>query len=292
MERHDGTHGILAILGKALTAVLLLPIRFYQRCISPLTPAHCRYRPTCSQYAVEALKKHGPLKGLWLAVYRILRCNPFGGFGYDPVPDSFHFFYYRKSMWGAQPWIIDVHTHAEPSIPGTAIVSNGIHPWAIDEGWRTLFAAYAENAENLLFIGESGIDKLRGPSVEIQCEVFEEHIRLSESLSKPLVVHCVRAMQEVLEVHRTMKPCQPWIIHGFRGKLVEAQQLLRAGLHLSFGLHFNEEVLKSMPMEELFVESDEADIETVYDAVAKCLGQPKDVLKKQVNDNVLRLLGR
>lgn len=61
-------------------------VRFYQLFISPLTPSSCRYTPTCSRYAIEALKKYGPVKGLWLAVKRILRCNPWGGHGYDPVP--------------------------------------------------------------------------------------------------------------------------------------------------------------------------------------------------------------
>ncbi|MBR1850278.1 MAG: membrane protein insertion efficiency factor YidD [Bacteroidales bacterium] len=72
---------------KALaTRLLIAPIRFYQMCISPLTPPACRYTPTCSQYAIEAIRKHGPLRGGWLAFKRILRCNPFGGSGYDPVP--------------------------------------------------------------------------------------------------------------------------------------------------------------------------------------------------------------
>lgn len=73
-------------LSRLLARVLILPIRFYQRFISPLTPPSCRFTPTCSQYAVEALQKYGPLKGLWLAVRRLLRCHPWGGSGYDPVP--------------------------------------------------------------------------------------------------------------------------------------------------------------------------------------------------------------
>lgn len=66
--------------------LLILPIRFYQKFISPLKPPTCRFTPTCSQYAIEAIRKHGPFKGLYLAVWRILRCNPWGGSGYDPVP--------------------------------------------------------------------------------------------------------------------------------------------------------------------------------------------------------------
>ena len=72
--------------GKALGWILILPIKFYQKCISPFTPPMCRFTPTCSHYAVEAIRKHGPFKGLALAIWRILRCNPWGGSGYDPVP--------------------------------------------------------------------------------------------------------------------------------------------------------------------------------------------------------------
>lgn len=73
-------------LRKVLVWLLLLPIRFYQVCISPLTPPSCRFTPTCSEYARQALIKHGPFKGLYLAIRRILRCHPWGGSGYDPVP--------------------------------------------------------------------------------------------------------------------------------------------------------------------------------------------------------------
>ena len=71
---------------RLLSWPLLALIKFYQNCISPFTPAACRYTPTCSQYAKEAILKYGPFKGGWLALRRILRCHPFGGSGYDPVP--------------------------------------------------------------------------------------------------------------------------------------------------------------------------------------------------------------
>ena len=66
--------------------VLLKFVRFYQVAISPMLPPRCRYTPTCSQYAVEALQRHGAYKGSMLALRRICRCHPFGGSGYDPVP--------------------------------------------------------------------------------------------------------------------------------------------------------------------------------------------------------------
>ena len=71
---------------KLLNWLLIMFVRIYQRFISPLMPPSCRFTPTCSQYAVEALQKYGPFKGLWLAVKRLLRCHPWGGSGYDPVP--------------------------------------------------------------------------------------------------------------------------------------------------------------------------------------------------------------
>lgn len=75
------------VVKKVLAAPFILLIKFYQVCISPLKGGPtCRYTPTCSQYALEAFKKYGPFKGGWLALRRILRCHPWGGSGYDPVP--------------------------------------------------------------------------------------------------------------------------------------------------------------------------------------------------------------
>lgn len=71
---------------KLMVEVFLLPIKFYKLCISPLLPPSCRYTPTCSEYAMIAIRKYGVLKGGWLAFKRIMRCHPWGGSGYDPVP--------------------------------------------------------------------------------------------------------------------------------------------------------------------------------------------------------------
>lgn len=71
---------------KLLGWVMIVLIRGYQLMLSPILPSACRYTPTCSQYGLEAIKKHGPFKGGYLTVRRILRCNPWGGHGHDPVP--------------------------------------------------------------------------------------------------------------------------------------------------------------------------------------------------------------
>lgn len=73
-------------LNKIFSLFFLLLIRIYQYMISPLFGAACRFTPTCSQYGIEAIKKHGPFKGMWLTINRIRRCHPWGSHGHDPVP--------------------------------------------------------------------------------------------------------------------------------------------------------------------------------------------------------------
>ena len=71
---------------RIFSLLLIIPIKIYQIIISPLLGPSCRFTPTCSQYAVEAIQKYGPLKGSWLSFKRIIKCHPWGGSGYDPVP--------------------------------------------------------------------------------------------------------------------------------------------------------------------------------------------------------------
>jgi putative membrane protein insertion efficiency factor len=75
-------------ISQLISGALILPIKVYQKVISPVLPNSCRYTPTCSHYAIESIKLHGPLKGAWLATKRIARCHPWGGQGHDPVPPN------------------------------------------------------------------------------------------------------------------------------------------------------------------------------------------------------------
>ena len=81
----------MKIVNQILSLLLMIPIKAYQWFISPWLPGACRYTPSCSHYALDALKTHGPFKGLYLATRRIFSCHQWGGWGWDPVPDKEHF---------------------------------------------------------------------------------------------------------------------------------------------------------------------------------------------------------
>ncbi len=76
--------------------IIISIIRFYQKFISPLFPPTCRFYPTCSEYTVQAVERFGVIRGLYLGLRRVLRCNPLNEGGYDPVPEEFHFFVVRR----------------------------------------------------------------------------------------------------------------------------------------------------------------------------------------------------
>ena len=99
----------------------------------------------------------------------------------------------------------------------------GIHPWQADKAFGV------PDLSGKLAIGECGLDALRGPSLEVQEEVFRGQIALSERLGKPLIIHCVKALDRLLKVQKTPIPSQKWMFHGFRGKPQQLRSLLDAG---------------------------------------------------------------
>ena len=138
--------------------------------------------------------------------------------------------------------------------------SVGIHPWQVGRATDADFDRLAECATsgNVLMIGECGIDKLRGGDLSMQTGVLERHIALSEQVGKPLVLHCVRASNELCRLRRQLRPSMPWIVHGFRGNAHVASQLLDAGFYLSYGERFNPEALAITPADRLLAETDES----------------------------------
>jgi TatD DNase family protein len=172
---------------------------------------------------------------------------------------------------------VDIHTHRIPLIAGTAIesvapeefsprtggwYSLGNHPWYIErEGhlFRETFLSLLTHPQ-VLAVGEAGLDKLTNVSMKQQITVFREQMELSELVKKPLIIHSVRANNELIQLKKDIRPTQPWIIHGFRGKAALAEMLLNQGFYLSFGAKYQEEALRITPLERLFLETDDSDV--------------------------------
>lgn len=205
--------------------------------------------------------------------------------------------------------IYDVHTHHLPSTPGEAIVqltpdaftlqpghfySVGLHPWDIRDDWRTQMGKLLVMTlhTHVLMIGEAGLDKKNSPApMEVQMEVFREHVRLSELIRKPLIVHCVKAFDELLSIRKEMKATLPWVIHGFRGGIEQWQQLTRAGLIVSIGKHYDATLIKELTPAHLLIESDDTtELGSIYNLVSTDTGFSASELQQHVADNTYRLL--
>ena len=176
----------------------------------------------------------------------------------------------------------------------------GIHPWFLNEENHKQLINSVENTviqPEIIAIGEAGFDRLRGPSPELQSRAFEEQIVISEKISKPVVIHCVRAWDELLAVYKKLKPKMPWLIHGFRGNVDLASQLLSKGFYLSFWIDFvlrpeSKELLKQLPADRIFLETDGADVDikSIYNKVATDLDLSVDELKSIILKNFNKCL--
>ena len=280
--------------GNIAKQLFILPIRFYQRCISPLLPPACRYTPTCSNYAVEAIQAYGPLKGTWMGIKRIVSCNPWGGYGYDPVPPVITNFHCHDTS--AQQSLISVDVDNFNPRYGK-VYSVGIHPWRIGDDWPDKVKLLEQAAEHHLVvaIGETGLDSLKGPSLEVQEQVMQAHINIAAATGKPLILHCVRTSQQILKLWRDNPHAHnvAWVIHGFRGNENVARELLEAGFYLSYGENFNDNALNSTPIDHLLVETDDAPcdrIDQVLKAVSRSKGCCKRRLRRQVRRTALNIV--
>lgn len=171
--------------------------------------------------------------------------------------------------------IYNIQINDQPvSLPhgSNILFSAGIHPW--DAG--SIRSAWVENMgilmnfEQLVALGECGLDKNTPASMEKQLEVFELQIKLSESHKKPMIIHCVGCFNELINLHKALNPKQPWIVHGFRGKPELANQLIKTGLYLSFGEFFNPDSVMTTPIDRILVETDESEmrIEDIYEKLS------------------------
>ena len=169
----------------------------------------------------------------------------------------------------AEPCLLNVDTKdLLPSYPEHVRLSIGVHPWKVKEDWRDALASVRQEAmrEDVWAIGECGLDKLHGEALSLQMEAFRAHIAIAEEVQKPMIIHCVRAFDELLMLRRELEASckhesgngggnvrhpQPWVIHGFRGKPEQAKQLMTKGMLLSFGHQYNVETLRKVFSEYL-----------------------------------------
>lgn len=177
--------------------------------------------------------------------------------------------------------ILDIHTHKAAPQPLAVVdisfirnpkfkavdgqlYSAGIHPWdthrdVTSEEWTRLEELLSR--PEFVAVGEAGVDLSgRGGMMFRQLNIFKRQIELSESLKKPIIVHCVKAEDVLCGLIRDLKPTQPWIIHGFRKKPQAAQQLLNAGCYISLGQHFNPDTLHAIPQGRMLAETDESEL--------------------------------
>ena len=207
----------------------------------------------------------------------------------------------------------DIHTHHLPVHPEDAAIVNslvptfdvetglfrsvGIHPWELTEHNAGQLLDYLKQQlrkKQFVAVGEAGLDKLAVASMELQLTVFKAQVRLSEEYGLPLIIHCVKAMDELLAVKKEFRPQQAWIWHGFRGKPEQAVQLLKKGFYLSFGEHYPDETMQTVPDERLFLETDNSslDIEDILCRAAKVRGVEVEVLRETIRRNIQNVFFR
>ena len=200
--------------------------------------------------------------------------------------------------------ILDLHSHSlrENAIISASTDENllegyyysvGIHPWYITENID--FYKLREKCldDKVKAIGECGLDFHRKDiSPAKQEEIFIRQIEISEKLEKPMIIHCVKAHEQLLSIHKKYQPKQEWIIHGFRQKPTIAKQFIDAGINISLGEKFNTETALIIPSERLFIETDDredVDINMVIQSLAMVINKDVEKLKKEIEDNLSRL---
>jgi TatD DNase family protein len=203
----------------------------------------------------------------------------------------------------------DVHAHTKSALETVFSIANtdpnsidltgpfsiGMHPWFIERGQIEKDLLIIEEKlqnKNCFAIGECGLDKVTATDFELQKLVFKKQISLSESYQKPVIIHCVKAFQEIIELKKEFKPKQIWILHGFHKNLQVAKSLLKNGCMLSFGaaiIHHKklQGVILEIPLTSILLETDMAAIEitAVYKKLAKIKNMEVAVLQEQLHQN-------
>ena len=203
----------------------------------------------------------------------------------------------------------DIHTHRLTVRPDTHLLSFswkdaaskgiqqavhlsvGIHPWYLTEEDYPLQQAWIDQMlldSRVRALGEGGLDKLCNTPLQLQEKAFCWLIERSEEYHLPLVIHCVKCMSELIRLKKEYTPQSPWIIHGFRGKVQQAQEYLRHGFYLSYGEHYAPDALRHTATDRLFLETDESNVEIdqLYQRAAACKEIPLKTLEDSVFENI------
>lgn len=185
------------------------------------------------------------------------------------------------------------------NLTSSGLYSIGLHPWYIHADWKESFRVLKElsHRNNVVAIGETGLDKLCDTSFIIQQEVFIEHIKLANELQKPLIIHSVKAFNEITRLLKTYNRSSKIIFHGFNRTLSIARQLVEKGYYLSFGAALQkqnmQEVIKQLPRAQLFFETDNAaiSIQQVYSLASVALSIEENSLLLQIQKNAQQVFG-
>ena len=182
---------------------------------------------------------------------------------------------------------------------GRSFVSIGLHPWQAEdltEGSLLLLEQKLLSSPRVVALGEAGLDRICSTPYSKQLHFFREEARLADRLDLPLIIHLVRAQDDLLRLGKELRPRTPWLIHGFRGKPQQAEQLLRAGFYLSFGRYFHSESLALAYGEgRAFLETDDVPdllISSVYSEAAHSLGLSVEELREKLYDQALTFFPR
>lgn len=207
-------------------------------------------------------------------------------------------------------FFFDVHTHKRSSSKNIFSIENkypnatdftkpfsiGIHPWFIKPENVTKELLIIEEKlkdENCFALGECGLDKNTASDFELQKEVFKKQIQLSEIYQKPLIIHCVKAYQDIIEIKKELKPTQIWIFHGFNKNIQVAESLLKNGMVLSCGTAIIknkklQEVISKVPVSSILLETDDdinIDIKEVYLKISELKKITVEELQQKIKQN-------
>lgn len=214
---------------------------------------------------------------------------------------------------------VDIHTHQRREEPVTITVQNifpegkvedftgrnfysvGLHPWHlktpdVNDAMLSMLEDALEH-DHVCFVGECGLDKIISADFYEQIRVFRTQAVIAEEYKRPLIIHCVRAYNEIMEIHLKMRPEMPWIFHGYNAGLQITQQLAQRGIFFSFGKSlFNPnsksiESLRWLPMERVFFETDEfqGNVVKIYKQAATLKNVSPELLKLEVWNNFNRI---